>query len=59
MLKSHEKICNNYMRFGVNVTQKIVGNKLQVSHTNFCVTCTHNFLQCVQLKPGRVKFQIF
>ena len=40
------KVCNAYMKICVNVTQKFVGNKLQLCHTNFCVTCTQNFLQC-------------
>ena len=45
-LKSHDKTCNAYMKFCVNVTQKFVGNKLQLFHTNFCVTYTQMFLQC-------------
>ena len=46
MYRSHDKVCNVYMKFCVNVTQNFVGNKLQVLHTNFCVTCTQHFLQC-------------
>ena len=32
------------MKVCINVMQKFVGNKLQLAHTIFCVTCTQNFM---------------
>ena len=40
------------MKFCVNVTQKFVGNKLQLFHTNFCVTYMQMFLQCMPCDLG-------
>ena len=38
------KACNVYMNFYANVTQKLVGNKLQVFHPNFLCNKYTKFL---------------
>ena len=43
----NDKVCI-YVKFCVNVIQNFVGNKLQVSHTNFMyITCTQSIIQCM------------